>query len=276
MQRIRRNSMKEELRLVCLVKFVPDVDAFSYDFAHNQLNRNYVRMILNPDDACALAFALQVKKTYPSTRLEVVTMAPRSVEHHMLDLLRLHVDGGYMLTDPLFAGSDTYATTTILSSFLSQLSYDCILTGTRSLDGATSHVPSQLAEALGLDHMQDISRIDLESIKRQRPECTVEYEEETVTYAMDMPAILSLTRTSGYKLPYIAYEDFEKDVSDRLTFITHEQLECSPAAIGFSGSLTHVVDTFAQEHERRNRTIVQSDEAGIEYVYAFLKKQRYM
>src|SRR5690554_6623390 len=139
---MRRNSMKadhtEPLRIICLVKFGPDVDGFSYDYEHSRLNRSYQRMILNPDDACAVAFALQVKQAHPSAHIEVVTMAPRTVEPHLLDLLRLQIDTGVLITDPAFAGSDTYATTTVLETYLGGRSYDCILTGTCTLDGATS------------------------------------------------------------------------------------------------------------------------------------------
>jgi electron transfer flavoprotein beta subunit len=252
------------------------VDGFSYDFEHNQLNRNHIRMILNPDDACALACALQVKDRYPCTTIEVVTMAPRTVQRQMQDLLRLQVDAGSLISDSAFAGSDTYATTTILATYLKKQLYDYLLTGTRSLDGATSHVPAQLAEALGLDHMQDITAVDPESLYHRNAICTVDDGEDTVTYEMGMRGILSLTRASGYKLPYIAYEDFSRDVSDKLTIVTNEQLQCSPSAIGLSGSLTRVVDTFSQTPQKRKHAVVRTDEKGISYVYTFLKQRGYV
>lgn len=269
--------MREEpLRIVCLVKFVPDVDGFSHDYEHNQLNRNNRRMIVNPDDACAVAFALQVKRLRPTTYVEVITMAPRSVRPQLLDLLRLQVDAGIMITDGEFAGSDTYATTTILEAFLKDRFFDCLLTGTRSLDGATSHVPAQLAESLGLDHMQDIIGIDLDTFGHERAIFTIDEEQETATYQMAMPGILSLTRASGYKLPYIAYEDFEKDVSPKLSVVTNQELQCPPSAIGLAGSKTLVVETAVQEQQKRNHRIVHADEDGIDFVYSFLKRGGYV
>jgi electron transfer flavoprotein beta subunit len=277
---MRRNSMKadhtEPLRIICLVKFVPDVDGFSYDYEHSRLNRSYQRMILNPDDACAVAFALQVKQAHPSAHIEVVTMAPRTVEPHLLDLLRLQIDTGVLITDPAFAGSDTYATTTVLETYLGGRSYDCILTGTCTLDGATSQVPAQLAQSLGLDHMQDITGIDLNSFDREQAVFTVEDDNDTYTYQMALPGILSLTRASGYKLPYIAYEDFTKDVSANLTVVTNQELRCPPEQIGLTGSLTQVVETFVPEHQRREHRTVQVDEDGIEYIYTMLKERGYV
>lgn len=264
------------LRLVCMVKFVPDVGGFSFDYEQNQLQRNHVRMILNPDDACAIAFALEFKQLHPSTHIEVITMAPRSVRPHMLDLLRLQVDAGTIITDPAFAGSDTYATSRVLETFLKGRSYDCILTGTRSLDGATAHVPAQLAEALGLDHMQDITHIDLEQFDREKAVFQVEDETDICTYEMAMPGILGLTRDSGYKLPYIAYEDFSKDVCGKLSLVTNRELQCSPSDIGLEGSLTQVIETFVKEHHTRDRNIVHTNEEGIDFVYSFLKKRGYV
>ncbi len=272
--------MKEEspvpFRIICMVKFVPDMDGFSYNAEQEQIQRNYVKMILNPDDACSVAFALKVKELHPSTHIEVVTMAPSSVRPHMLDLLRLKIDAGVMITDPTFAGSDTYATTTILQRFLKDRPYDCILTGTRSLDGATSHVPAQLAEALGLDHMQDITHIDTQKSDLKRMVFQVEDDTDIYTYEMMMPGILSLTRESGYKLPYVAYEDFNKDVSDRLSLITNKELQCDLAEIGLKGSLTQVVETYSTEQQKRTKKIVHTDEAGIDFVYSFLRKQGYV
>ena len=96
------------MKIICAVKFVPDVDKFVYDYENSALVRENVRLILNPDDACALAFALKIKATNPDYVVEVVSMGPQSVVPHMEDLLRLNVDHGTIICDPKFAGSDTY------------------------------------------------------------------------------------------------------------------------------------------------------------------------
>jgi electron transfer flavoprotein beta subunit len=260
--------------MVCVVKFVPDVDSFSYDYAQDEVRRDQVRMVLNPDDVCAVSFALKMKEQDGDSHIEVVTMAPRSVKPHMEDLLRLDIDEGTIISDPAFAGSDTYATSTILGKYLESRKFDCLLTGTRSLDGATSHVPAQLAEVLGMDQMQDI--IAIESLDSAEAVFTIEDEQYLRTYAMGMPGILALARASGYALPYIAYEDFDKDVSDKLTFVTNATLHCAPDEIGLSGSLTQVVHTYAKHHHTRAGKIVHTDDAGIDAVHSFLEERGYV
>ena len=73
------------MKIICLVKFTPDVDAFEYDYENNVLIRDNVKQIINPDDACALGFAIRLKKKYPEIQIEVVTMGPLSVKKNMED-----------------------------------------------------------------------------------------------------------------------------------------------------------------------------------------------
>jgi electron transfer flavoprotein beta subunit len=264
------------LKIICVVKIVPDVDSFAYDYEHNTLIREHIRMVLNPDDACALAFALQVKAGRPDCSIEVLTMGPESVRPHMEDLLRLDTDRGTIISDPAYRGSDTYVTSKILARYLSGRQFDVLFTGSHALDGDTSHVPAQIGEELGLEQMSGITAVDLERFDTQRAVFVVEYERSVVTYEIALPAILSLDRESSYKLPYVKYEDFQKDVSGKLTIIGNGELGFAPGEVGSEGSLTQVVRTYTQSFATRDRTIVQSDDAGIEAVFNFLLEKGFL
>ncbi len=270
------SSTRNSMNIICVVKFVPDVDNIISDYENNTQVRENVRMILNPDDACALSFALRIKDSRPDCFIEVVTMAPRSVIPHMEDLLRLPIDKGTLISDPLYAGSDTFVTSEILLRYISSRTFDCILTGSHSLDGDTSHVPVQLAEGLGLDQMLGIIRIDQDQYDRERAVFEVEDEKTISTYEMAMPGVLSLTRESGYKLPYVKFEDFQRDVSDNLSILTNHQLAFSGEEVGLAGSLTRVVKTYKKSFQERNRNIVKNNKEGIEYVFTFLKDRGFL
>ncbi|MEX1313805.1 MAG: hypothetical protein AB1Z38_06500, partial [Desulfotignum sp.] len=94
------------MNLICAVKFVPDPD---------RLTAGSRQRILNPDDACALGFALAVKSRDPGVTIEVVTLGPRSVRPHMEDLLRLTVDRGTLIWDPGLENSDAFVTSRVLA-----------------------------------------------------------------------------------------------------------------------------------------------------------------
>ncbi|MBC7959464.1 MAG: electron transfer flavoprotein subunit beta/FixA family protein [Vallitaleaceae bacterium] len=264
------------MKLICVVKFVPDVDSFNYDFEKNTLIRDNVRLTLNPDDACAVAFALKVKEKRPDTFVEVVTMAPTAIVPHMEDLIRIGVDQGIILTDKAFAGSDTYATSKVLASYLSGQVYDCILTGTHAVDGDTSHVPAQLGERLGVNQLSGIVKVNLEHFNEEAAQIVVEHELASVTYEVVMPAILSINRESGYKMPYVRKGDMNKDVKSSLVMLNKEDLGLSTEDTGLKGSLTKVVGTYVKQYEKRDRKIVKVDDAGVETVFNFLKDKGFI
>lgn len=264
------------MKIICLVKFVPDIDNFIYDYEKNVLVRENVRMILNPDDACALAFALKLKEKRPDTFIEAVTMAPRSIIPQLEDLLRLNVDRASLISDPLYMGSDTYVTSRILGSYLGGTDYDCILTGTGAQDGDTSHVPSQIAEILGLGQISNVSEIDDESFSPDSAVITVDEETAYSRYKLSLPAVIGLQGGRKYKLPYIKYADISRYVRDRITVIDNGELGFDADEVGIKGSLTKITRTFVQTMEKKNRLTVGADEEGIDTVYSFLKEKRFV
>lgn len=261
------------MKIVCLVKFIPDVDNFSYDYERNVLVRENVKLILNPDDACALAFALGVKGKKQDTHVEIVTMAPVSVLPLVEDLLRRNADRATILSDRLFAGSDTYATSKIIARYLENVGYDVILTGTHSLDGDTSHVPSQVAELLKLEQLSNIVKVYEESLLRETVIVEADTDKTLSKYEMALPCMLSIGKDSKYKLPFVRYKDLELDVSDRISVISNKDLVFTEAEVGLQGSLTKVGRTFARQFQKKEKTVVSNDEEGIETVYRFLKSR---
>lgn len=264
------------MKIICVVKYVPDVDNFNYDYEKDQLVRQGSRKLLNPDDATAIGYALKYKKEHSETFIEVVTMAPISVVTLVEDLLRIGVDKATVLSDKLFAGSDTLATSKIIAKYLSSLKYDCILSGSYAVDGDTAHIPSQLAGILQLNQMSNITKIDVNNFNKSFAIIEVEDDISVSTYKIELPAILSLTRDSGYRLPYVRYDDLEKDVKDRVNILSNEELKVDESIIGERGSLTRVIQTKTKKIQKRSQIVVGIDDEGIETVYDFLTEKGFV
>ncbi len=264
------------MKIICLVKFTPDIENFIYDYEKNVLVRENTRMVINPDDACALALALKYKSKHPETVVEVVTMAPLSILPHVQDLIRRDVDSAAVISDKLYVGSDTYVTSKILAKYLMNQTFDLILTGTHAIDGDTSHVPSQIGERLDIDQLSNIIRVDEQLLSLTSATVDVDAEHSISTYEIELPAILSLQKESKYKLPYVKYVDIEKDVSDRIQIIDNAMLGFDQSEVGIDGSLTKVSRTYVKKMSKNDRVIVKNDEAGIETVYAFLKEKGFV
>ena len=258
------------------MNFVPDVDAFTLDGETGVMVREGLRLVMNPDDVCAVAFALRVKATHPETSVEVVTMAPVTVTPHMEDLIRVGVDKGTILADPAFAGSDTYATATVLARHLARCDFDVILTGTHAIDGDTAHVPAQLGACLALSRMSGIVRVDENRFTHESAVFDVESEDEVATYAMVLPGILSLTRDSGYKLPYPSRKALERDVSSQLQIVSNRELAFAEGQVGLGGSRTQVVKAFARKNTHKDQIVVQADDEGIAFIHQYLRDKGFL
>ncbi|SDI35895.1 electron transfer flavoprotein subunit beta/FixA family protein [Proteiniclasticum ruminis] len=264
------------MKIICTVKYVPDVDKFQFDFEKNVVVRHNIRMILNPDDTKAVGLALAMKKSDPKVKVEVLCMGPKSVLPMAKDLIRMGVDQVTLLSDARFVGSDSYITSKILGTYLYKQKADLILTGSHSLDGDTSHVPSQVADFLSLPHMTGVTEFHLSGMEQGRVEFTSENELKRIRFSMKLPGILSLSKDAKYKLPYIRYEDVNLNVDQFIQTLTLEDLDLDIAEVGLQGSLTKVKRTFVKEYKLRNQEVIGTDEDGIERIYQFLKNNGYI
>lgn len=264
------------MKIVCLVKFVPDVDNFIYDYEKNILVRENVKLILNPDDACALAYALKIKEKDPDTYVEIVSMAPVSVKPYMEDLLRRRADRAVLISDRAFSGSDTYATSIIIGKYLVDQAYDCILTGTHSMDGDTAHIPAQIAELLHVGHMSGVIKIHEDEFHKEAAIVEVDHEESVDKFRLKLPAVIGVRKESKYKLPFVKYKDLDLDVTDRLQIITNKELCLNENEIGLSGSKTKVSRTYIKQLEKKEKLVLGNDDASIEQVYQFLKDKGFV
>ena len=264
------------MRIICFVKLVPDVENFKYDYDRNVLVRENVHQIINPEDGSALAAALKLKQERPDVHIETVTMGPQGIIPHLEDLVRRGVDRATVISDRIFAGSDTYVTSAVLSRYLADRQYDWIFSGSRSLDGGTAHVPPQVAERLDIGQMSNIMKIDEDSLFRDGAIVDVDSEDAVLRFELDRPAILSFQYSTKIKLPYIKYEDIDRDVSGKIQIITNEQLGFSEGAVGLGGSLTRVLQVEVEKIGRKDTAYLRCDEEGIEFVYRFLKQKGFI
>ncbi len=263
-------------QIVCLAKFTPDIKNFVYDYEKNILVRENVNLILNPDDACAISLALKLKEKWDDVHIRVVSMGPKGTMNLVRDLLRLGVDEATLLSDAAFAGSDTFATSHVLGSYLDTVEYDLVLTGTHTLDGDTAHVPSQIADYLSLAQMVGITDFHLDACTRQAMQFDVKQEDHIFTYQVQLPALLGVAAESKMKLPFVRYDDLEKFVDDKITILGNDTLGVPAEVLGLKGSPTRVVKTHVKELEKKENISVQVNEEGVETVYQFLKAKGFI
>lgn len=264
------------MRILCLLKPAPDVDQLRYDRDRNVLNREQARLTLNPEEATAAATALELKRIAPDTYLEAVSLAPRAARPHLEDLARRGVDRVTLLTDPRFAGSDTWATSWVLSRYLATRAYDCIFCGAHTLDGGTGQVPAQIAEILGLPLMVGVTA--LVEMEPQTGQAVVEVEGETalMRFSVALPAVLGFQYNPERKLPYLRPADLSRDISGRVVVLGNDELGLDEAELGLRGSLTQVRRLEAGAREAKEPMCLRVDREGLDQVYRWLKERGFL
>lgn len=267
--------MTKNLKIACLVKIVPDVNNFVYDYDKNILVRENTKSIINPADTCAVAAALKLKKRY-GAQVTIISMGPQSVSGYLEDLIRRGADKAVLITDPLYRGSDTYATSLIIARCIERYGSDIIFTGTHSLDGDTAHVPCQVAELLDMNVMGNVVEVVEDQISDTHIRFKAKDDDQYLVFEMKLPAVLAVSSESKYKMPFVKYENIHKDVTDSIVILTNKELGFDDTQVGLAGSKTKVVKTYPRQCSAREKVVVSTDEQGIEYVYQFLKEKGFV
>ncbi len=140
-------------KIIVLAKQVPDTRNVGKDAmkADGTVNRAALPAIFNPEDLNALEQALRIKEQYPGTTVKILTMGPGRAADIIREGLFRGADGGILLTDRAFAGSDTLATSYALSQALKEIGeVDLVIAGRQAIDGDTAQVGPQVAEKLDM------------------------------------------------------------------------------------------------------------------------------
>ena len=144
------------LKIVVLAKQVPDTRNVGKDAmtAEGTVNRAALPAIFNPEDLNALEQALRLKEQNPGSTVGILTMGPPRAAEIIRQGLYRGADTGWLLTDRLFAGADTLATSYALATAIKKIGdVDIVIGGRQAIDGDTAQVGPQVAQKLGLNQV---------------------------------------------------------------------------------------------------------------------------
>ena len=144
------------LKIIVLAKQVPDTRNVGKDAmtAEGTVNRAALPAIFNPEDLNALEQALRLKDQNPGSTVGILTMGPPRAAEIIRQGLYRGADTGWLLTDRLFAGADTLATSYALATAIKKIG------GADVIDGDTAQVGPQVAQKLGLSQVTYAEEIE--------------------------------------------------------------------------------------------------------------------
>jgi len=242
-------------RIIVCLKPVPDPQAWDrlrMDPVTKTLIREGIPFIINPLDKHALEAALQLKDAY-GAEVVLLSMAPEFTLPVLRQALAMGADRAVLLSDRLFAGSDTLATARILAAGVRRLgTCDLILCGNFTLDGSTAQVPSQLAELLGLPNIMHVTR--LEFLEPQRCLVTQKIEHGYVKWTATLPLVLSFTKEAN-RPRYASFLQILAAEKRPIAVWSNADLQLPPDSIGHAGSPTRMADVLLHQKTRQGQRL---------------------
>ena len=202
-----------------LAKQVPDTRNVGKDAMtpEGTVNRAALPAIFNPEDLNALEQALRLKEQNPGSTVGILTMGPPRAAEVIREGLYRGADTGWLLTDRLFAGADTLATSYALATAIKKISaekpVDIVIGGRQAIDGDTAQVGPQIAVHLGLpviSYAEDI-KVEGDSVIVER-----QYEDRYHVVKAKMPCLitaLSELNEPRYMTPGGIFDAFDKEVT---------------------------------------------------------------
>ncbi len=250
--------------LVC-IKQVPDTTEIKIDPVKHTLIREGVPSIVNPFDACALELAVRLKEK-EGGKVTVISMGPAQAKNALKECLSVGADQAFLVTDRAFGGSDTLATSYILSKAIKAVeaktneSMDVIFCGKQAIDGDTAQVGPEIAEHMDLPHVTLATGVEMTEGKLRVQRDTDEGHD---VVEVSLPALVTVTKTPfDPRYPSIK----SKMAANRavITEITNSDpdMETKPEYLGLNGSPTKVKKTFTPDQSKNG--VILKEETGAE------------
>lgn len=197
--------------------------------------------ILNPYDIYALQQACKIRDLFGGT-VKCVSMGDKSIDSALRQCVAIGADLVYRVSDPCFSGSDTVATSLILSAAIISLGKaDLIICGGKSIDGNTSQVGPGLSANLSIPSITNVSKVT--SISENTIICDRKNNNFIECIQSTLPAL-------------ITYNDFETKFSPKslltlnksynalINVINRNDLDLAEEVCGLAGSKTEVISTY--------------------------------
>jgi len=247
------------MRIIVLIKQVPDTTEIKIDPKTGTLIREGVESIINPDDRHAIELAVTLKEAYGG-KSTVISMGPTQAIDAISEALGMGIDEGILLTDKNLAGADTWATSFTLGRAISKVKrYDLIICGRQAIDGDTAQIGPQIAEFLNLPQLTYVRKV--EEISEKRIVVHRALEDGYERMQSPLPALITVmgeVNTPRYPRMDLLINACEQKA--RIKIWDAADLGVKVQDIGLSGSLTRVIKTFPPKTKREGEILKGSKE----------------
>ncbi len=241
------------MRIVVGVKWVPNTQAVRFDPKTGTLIRQGVPAIVNPHDFPAVELALRLRDSYGGEVI-AISMAPPPAIQGLEHVIGMGVDRAVLLTDRVYAGADTLATSYVLYHGIRRIEkeigkVDVAVFGQETIDSSTAHIGAQVASWLGWPYVYYVKNAKLDG---ERLVVTRQLEDSIEEIAVELPAVISVAMRSLKPRPVTLRNKMRAKVEKPIIVWSNKDLGLDPRCVGLKGSPTIVAKvTYLPEVPRK-------------------------
>ncbi len=264
------------MKIIVPIKQVPETGDVRLNEEAGTLIRDGVENIVNPFDLNSIELALTLKEVHGGS-VTVVSMGPPGAKRAVFEALSMGCDDGILLTDAAFAGSDTLATSYILSTAIDSLGgFDIILTGIRATDGDTGQVGPGLAAKLDIPMATFVSRIkpDGDTVTVMR---LIEGGFERVK--LPLPCLVTVVNDQSFPRIPPTLKGKQKARGKAIKVMGAADLGIDLDKVGLLGSPTKVTRIMYPKQIRTGKKVFVKDldvEESVDQLIAFMRKKDFL
>ena len=239
--------------IVVCIKQVPDTTQVQIDPVTNTLVREGIPFIVNPYDTHALEEALRLKDRF-GCRVAAISMGPPNAEATLRKALALGVDTAILLSDRVFGGADTLATSNVLSAAIRKLHEEVgevglVLCGKQTIDGDTAQVGPGIATRLSYQQLTLVDRVENLDISGGRIRVRRKLEGRHEIVEAPLPVMLTVVRELNRpRYPRVPMRLAAANA--QVEVWNNQVLKLDEQGIGLKGSPTWVSKIFSPERAK--------------------------
>ncbi|ESQ20925.1 MAG: Electron transfer flavoprotein, beta subunit [uncultured Acidilobus sp. CIS] len=268
------------MRIVVGTKWVPGTQSVRIDPKTGTLIREGVPSIVNPHDLPAVELALMLRDRYGGEVI-AVSMSPPPAVKGLEYLVGMGVDRAILLTDRVYAGADTLATSYVLANAIRKIDreigkVDLAIFGQETTDSSTAHIGAQTASWLEWPYIYYVRNAWLAEDGKLHVERIL--EDAIEEWELELPAIISVAMKSIKPRPVSLYNKIRfKTRPDTLITWTNKELGLDTRCTGLKGSPTIVSKTVDVPEVPRKKVVYtpkDGDDAARWIIEALLKDEK--
>ncbi len=238
--------------IVACIKQVPDTTQVQIDPVTNTLIREGIPFIVNPYDTHALEESLRLRDQF-GCRVVAISMGPPNAEATLKKALALGVDEAILLSDRVFGGADTLATSHVLATAIQRLNEQeevgLVICGKQTIDGDTAQVGPGIATRLGYAQLTLVDRVEELDLPGRRIRVRRKLEGRHEIVEAPLPAMLTVVRELNRpRYPTVPMRLASQDAEVKVW--NNQVLGLNEQNIGLKGSPTWVSRIFSPERDQ--------------------------